>query len=165
MLKNYTLFIQIFKIKYKMGRIVITKTYDHNSGFNCCYRYWRAKDHRKKLHGGSLSFKIILETTSPTQELLDTLYEMNEITQWLKRTFSYTTCVAEDDPELKNFQLLHSTGVIDLKIMPHVGCDKFAEFIWHRIRGWLVDENLLELVNIKTVEVKEREVNGVLYIE
>jgi 6-pyruvoyltetrahydropterin/6-carboxytetrahydropterin synthase len=127
---------------------------------------WKSKDRTRFIHGYSLSIKMVFEVLSldDTSRGLD-LEHMDELEKWLKDTFSYTTCVAEDDPRLADFQRLHSQGVLDLRIMPGVGQEKFAEAVWHRTRGWLKEKGLDSRVSIRTVEVLENQSSSGLYLD
>lgn len=149
-----------------MGKYITTKIYDHNSGFTCAWRMWRSKNRSRFLHGYSLSIKLVFEIISLDDATrgLD-LENMEELESWLKETFSHTTCIAEDDPRLTDFQRLHSFGVIDLRIMSGVGREKFAEAIWHRTRGWLKEKSIDSRVLIKTVEVLETPSSSGLYLD
>jgi 6-pyruvoyltetrahydropterin/6-carboxytetrahydropterin synthase len=149
-----------------MGKYITTKTYDHNAGLTCAWRNWKAKSKARFLHGYSLHVKIVLAVTmlDETGRALD-LDDMEEIDSWLKETFSHTTCIAEDDPRLTDFQRLHSYGVIDLRIMSGVGMERFAETIWHRVRGWLCERDLESRVSVRTVEVMKHPANSGLYLD
>jgi 6-pyruvoyltetrahydropterin/6-carboxytetrahydropterin synthase len=47
--------------------------------------------------------------------------------------FDHTTVVAKDDPELESFKLLSDKKLIQLRIIDHVGCEKFAEYVFNYI--------------------------------
>ena len=48
-------------------------------------------------------------------------------------SFFATTVVAKDDPELESFKLLSDKKLIQLRIIDHVGCEKFAEYVYNYI--------------------------------
>lgn len=104
---------------------------------------------------------IVPDETGQVMDVID----FSEIKGWLDSTFGFTTCVAEDDPQISRFQLMHAAGVIDLRILPGVGPEKFAEMIWHRVRGWLAENQLSSRVSIKTIEVRENDADSALYLE
>ena len=40
--------------------------------------------------------------------------------------FDHTTIIAGNDPELNSFMELSEKGLIQLRVINHVGCEKFA---------------------------------------
>ena len=138
-----------------------TKTYDHNEGLSCAFRQWRAKDsHCRWIHGYALAVKF----TFVCKELDDRNWVqdfggLKEIKQWLKHTFDHTLCIAEDDPELETFKGLEDLDLVDLRIMPAVGCEKFAEYIYNHVSK-IVNEDRKWL---ESVEVREHGANSAIY--
>ena len=138
-----------------------TKTYDHNEGLSCAFRQWRAKDsHCRWIHGYALAVKF----TFGCKELDDRNWVqdfggLKEIKQWLKHTFDHTLCIAEDDPELETFKGLEDLDLVDLRIMPAVGCEKFAEYIYNHVSK-IVNEDRKWL---ESVEVREHGANSAIY--
>ena len=138
-----------------------TKTYDHNEGLSCAFRQWRAKDsHCRWIHGYALAVKF----TFGCKELDDRNWVqdfggLKEIKQWLKHTFDHTLCIAEDDPELETFKGLEDLDLVDLRIMPAVGCEKFAEYIYNHVSK-IVNEDMKWL---ESVEVREHGANSAIY--
>ena len=138
-----------------------TKTYDHNEGLSCAFRQWRAKDsHCRWIHGYALAVKF----TFGCKELDDRNWVqdfggLKEIKQGLKHTFDHTLCIAEDDPELETFKGLEDLDLVDLRIMPAVGCEKFAEYIYNHVSK-IVDEDRKWL---ESVEVREHGANSAIY--
>ena len=100
---------------------------------------------------------------------------MKQFKDWLKDTFDHTTLVAQDDPSLEYFKTLHSQGLeegatklIDLRIVPAVGCEKFAELAYNRMNTMLQDNvingtSLNPNVRLKSVEVFEHGANSATY--
>jgi hypothetical protein len=62
--------------------------------------------------------------------------------------FDHTTLIARDDPELTRFQelanlgLQDSGGILDLRTVEAVGCEKFAEQAAHELQRILTDLQL-----------------------
>jgi 6-pyruvoyltetrahydropterin/6-carboxytetrahydropterin synthase len=81
---------------------------------------------------------------------------------WMDYMFDHTTIVAEDDPYLDLFKQMEIDGIIQLRIMPNVGCEKFAEFIFEKLNPW-VEADSNGRVKISQVEVKEHEKNTAFY--
>ena len=138
-----------------------TKTYDHNEGLSCAFRQWRAKDsHCRWVHGYALAVKF----TFGAKELDDRNWVqdfggLKEIKSWLKQNFDHTTCIAEDDPELETFRGLEDLDLIDLNVLPGVGCEKFAEYIYNHVSKIIDDDNKW----LESVEVREHGANSAIY--
>ena len=132
-----------------------TKTYTHSLGISAAFRQWRAKSHCHFIHGYALQVKMVFAT--------DTLNENNwvqdfgglkPIKKWLEDQFDHKTLVAQDDPKLPLFQKMAEEGIIQLNILPHIGCERFAEYIFDHV---IKDYPLLV-----SVEVREHEGNSAI---
>jgi 6-pyruvoyltetrahydropterin/6-carboxytetrahydropterin synthase len=71
--------------------------------------------------------------------------------------------MAEDDPLLNTFKTLEATGAVQLRIIPAVGCEKFAEYIYNKLNPW-VESDSNGRVKITQIEFREHEKNSALYI-
>jgi 6-pyruvoyltetrahydropterin/6-carboxytetrahydropterin synthase len=152
-----------------MGKFYSTKTYGNDRGLSCCFRQWRSThSHCSLLHGYSIGVKIIFECESLDERnwVMD-FGGLKEFKQWLEHMFDHTLLVAEDDPELELFKNL-STHVADLRIVPAVGCERFAEMAFKKMTK-LLDESqkagtlLNKTVSVKSVEVFEHDANSAIY--
>ena len=138
-----------------------TKTYDHNEGLSCAFRQWRAKDsHCKWIHG----YAIAVTLKFGCKELDDRNWVqdfggLKDIKAWLKKNFDHTLCIAEDDPEIETFKGLEELDLVDLNVMPAVGCEKFAEYIYNYVSK-IVDDDRKWL---ESVEVREHGANSAIY--
>ena len=139
----------------------VIKTYDNNTGLSCCFRQWRANTTRcSKLHG----YAVGVELTFSSETLNDTnwVYGFGSL-KWVKKlledTFDHKTVIAEDDPELEWFKQGQLQGVLDLVILPNVGCEKFAEFIYNNISSKINDETNGR-VKVESVKVFEHGANA-----
>ena len=63
---------------------------------------------------------------------------------------------------LEEFKQLDSKGVIQLRILPAVGAEKFAEYFYHKINDW-VKEDTYDRCRVVSVEVREHEKNSAIY--
>lgn len=137
-----------------------TKTYDHNEGLSCAFRQWKADhSHCSLIHGYALSVKLTFRATElDDRNWVVDFGGLKNIKEFLKDTFDHTTAIAEDDPELATFRMLHKKGIIDLRVLPGVGCEKFAEYIYEHVSSWLV--TVRPGVILKTVEVREHSANS-----
>ena len=143
----------------------VTKRYDH-SEFSCCFRQWRAESHCRLLHGYALAFTLTFEARVLDQNnwVLD-FGSMKPIKAWLKEMFDHTTVIAEDDPEIARFQNIRDAGLIDLRVLPFVGCEGFARFVYAYTHDWL--NGLIQPdnrgVHLVSVQVEEHGVNSAIY--
>ncbi len=143
-------------------------------GFSTCFRQWKAKDtHCSYLHGYSIYFDITFEGDLDHRNWVadfglfkrakNTIDGMapKEFFTWL---LDHTTIVAEDDPYLPQFTQMHRDGIIQLRILPATGCERFAEFLFNKINDFLKLETEGR-VRATKVEVYEHERNSASYGE
>lgn len=124
-----------------MAKYLSTKTYGNDRGLSCCFRQWRSThSHCSLLHGYSIGIRLIFAS--------DTLDDRNWVMDfgglaafkaWAEHMFDHTLIMAEDDPHLDMFQrmaelgLQDQGGVCDLRVVPAVGCEKFAELAYREM--------------------------------
>lgn len=143
---------------------ISTKTYNHNIGLSCAFRQWRAKhSHCKYLHGYALSVRLNFKGMLNDRNWVYDFGDLKFVKQFLQDTFDHKTVIAEDDPELETFKELEEKGLIQLVIIPHVGCEKFAEYICKQIAP-TIQVNSNERVKLMSVEVREHSGNSAIYI-
>lgn len=172
-----------------MGKFYSTKTYGNDRGLSCCFRQWRSThSHCSLLHGYSIGVKVIFECDSLDERnwVMD-FGGLKEFKNWLEYMFDHTLVVAEDDPHLAFFKQMSNIGIIpsgtgdiknltpyermavcDLRIVPGVGCERFAELAYKElicmIEGWRANGTLLnKTVKVKSVEVFEHAGNSAIY--
>ena len=141
-----------------------SKTYGHSSGLSCAFRQWRADSHCHFLHGYALAVRIDFEADELDEQgwVVD-FGGLRTFKAWLEQMFDHKTLVATDDPLLSTFQDLHKVGAIDLVEVPAVGCEKFAEMIFHRAEAWLDEKGLAPRCRVSLVEVREHEGNAAIF--
>lgn len=141
-----------------------TKTYDHSEGLSCCFRQWRAThSHCRLIHGYALAFRFVFATTElDHNNWCFDFGQMKPVKEWLKSTFDHTMVVAQDDPELPRFQLLARDGLVDLRILPAVGCEATAKYAFDHVSSF-VHEQTNGRVWLESVEVKEHGGNSAVY--
>ena len=143
---------------------ISTKTYNHSIGLSCVFRQWRAKhSHCKYIHGYALSVRLNFKGMLNDRNWVYDFGDLKFVKEFLEDTFDHKTVVAEDDPELETFKELEEKGLIQLKIIPHVGCEKFAEYICKQI-ATTIEVNSNERVKLMSVEVREHSGNSAIYI-
>jgi 6-pyruvoyltetrahydropterin/6-carboxytetrahydropterin synthase len=82
---------------------------------------------------------------------------------WMDYMFDHTTILAEDDPELETFKELDRNGVVQLRVLPQTGAERFAEYIWHKLNPFVQAETDGR-VRISKVEFFEHEKNSGIYL-
>ena len=141
-----------------------TKTYDHNEGLSCCFRQWRAvHSHCRLLHGYALAFKFIFAASElDERNWCFDFGDLKEVKQWLHEHFDHTLIVAEDDPQLATFRLLAASGLVELRVLPAVGCEAVAEYAFSHVNAF-IGQKTQGRVWVESVEVKEHGGNSALY--
>jgi 6-pyruvoyltetrahydropterin/6-carboxytetrahydropterin synthase len=147
------------------------------------------------MHGYSLGFRFTFEAEQlDERNWVQDFGGLKEIKAWLDTQFDHTTVIAEDDPMLDRFKAMAgwsnnpdldgkpdevqqhphpNQGVIDLRIVPAVGCEAFAQYVYEYVSQWLKDEpgntyqNLLgdehPRVKLISVEVFEHSGNSAIH--
>jgi 6-pyruvoyltetrahydropterin/6-carboxytetrahydropterin synthase len=148
-----------------------TKLFD---GYSACFRQWKAEGtHCKFLHGYAVSFRVWFEGELDERNWVWDFGGMKRANGNIegmspKAYFDYlldhTTIVAEDDPYLDKFKQMHMDGIIQLRILPSVGCERFAEYLHTVINKFLLEETDGR-VRATKVEVYEHERNSASYGE
>jgi 6-pyruvoyltetrahydropterin/6-carboxytetrahydropterin synthase len=152
-----------------MGKFYSTKTYGNDRGLSCCFRQWRSThSHCSLLHGYSIGIKLVFECDDLDERnwVMD-FGGLKEFKQWAEYMFDHTLLVAEDDPELQLF-LNMPKNVADLRVVPAVGCERFAEMAYNKMSELLDNSEkagtlLNPTVCIKSVEVFEHGANSAIY--
>jgi len=152
-----------------MGNFKSTKVFD---GFSTCFRQWKAKTtHCKFLHGYGVSFKLTFEGDLDNRNWVWDFGGMKRAEgkidgmspkEWFDYMFDHTVVMAEDDPSLDSFTRLGSKGIIQLRVIPAVGAEKFAEFIYNKVNPFIVKETNGR-VKIAKVEFREHNKNSAIY--
>jgi 6-pyruvoyltetrahydropterin/6-carboxytetrahydropterin synthase len=161
--------LQLSPVSQHVRREVLyrsTKTYDHNEGLSCCFRQWRAThSHCQQIHGYALAFRFVFATRN-----LDDRYwcldfgGLKEIRAWLHEMFDHTVLVAADDPQLAEFERLGAIGLVNLRVLPAVGCESVARYVFAHV-GKLVSADTNGRVWVESVEVREHSGNSAIYQE
>jgi len=148
-----------------------TKLFD---GYSACFRQWKAEGtHCKFLHGYAVSFRVWFEGELDERNWVWDFGGMKRANGNIegmspKAFFDYlldhTTIVAEDDPYLPLFKQMDAEGIIQLRILPAVGCERFAEYLHLKINTFLLEETNGRVKATK-VEVYEHERNSASYGE
>ena len=172
-----------------MSKYLSTKTYGNDRGLSCCFRQWRSShSHCSLLHGYSIGIKLVFESeTLDDRNWVMDFGGLKAFKEWADWQFDHTTVIALDDPHLPKFKELAKLGkqaeggVLDLRLVEAVGCEKFAELAYHTMqeileayqagRGWThpngsVFESRYPTgsgVKLRSVEVFEHNANSASY--
>jgi len=147
-----------------VSRFTSTKTY---RDFPCSHRQWRHDGHCRFLHGYSRSFHFVFQADSLTAEgfVMD-FSKLKSVEGFLKDMFDHTTLLNSDDPILENEAFMSLTeGVdkaIDLRIMPNVGMEGTAHFVYLWVNEYL-QRVTNGRVSVLSVEVRENQKNSATY--
>ena len=146
-----------------------TKLFD---GFSCCFRQWKAETtHCRFLHGYGVSFRVTFDGRLDHRNWVwdfggmkraKTKIDGMSPKEWMDHMFDHTVIVAIDDPDLKYFQTMHDSGIIQLRVIEATGAEKFAEFIFKKLNTFVRTETN-DRVHIKRVEFMEHNKNSAIY--
>ena len=148
-----------------------TKLFD---GYSTVFRQWKAEGtHCRFLHGYGISFRVWFEGELDERNWVwdfggmkrakGTIDNMNP-KAWMDYMFDHTTIVAEDDPGLGGFKTMDQLGIIQLRIIPAVGAEQFAKFIFKKLNTF-VQEETDGRVKVVRVEFMEHSKNTAIYEE
>jgi 6-pyruvoyltetrahydropterin/6-carboxytetrahydropterin synthase len=154
-----------------MGKYTSTKLFD---GYSTVFRQWKADGtHCKYLHGYALSFRVWFTGDldhrnwvwdfggmKRAKNTIDGM-QPKDYFAWL---LDHTTVIAEDDPHLDLFKLMDNDSLIQLRVIPATGCERFAEFLYSKINEFLAVETNGRVKALK-IEVYEHEKNSASYGE
>jgi 6-pyruvoyltetrahydropterin/6-carboxytetrahydropterin synthase len=152
-----------------MGKYQSTKVFD---GFSCVFRQWRAEGtHCKYVHGYGVSFKVWFEGELDERNWVwdfggmkrakGTIDGMNP-KAWMDYMFDHTMIVAEDDPFIESFKLMDRAGAAQIRILPAVGAEKFAEYVFNKLQEFIHTETEGR-VRIARVDFMEHGRNSAIY--
>jgi 6-pyruvoyltetrahydropterin/6-carboxytetrahydropterin synthase len=152
-----------------MGKFQSTKVFD---GFSCVFRQWRADGtHCKFLHGYGVSFRVWFEGDLDERNWVWDFGGMKRAkTQidgmnpkaWMDYMFDHTMIIAEDDPFIESFKLMDQAGAAQIRILPAVGAEKFAEYVYNKLQEF-VNIETEGRVKIVQVEFMENQRNSAIY--
>jgi 6-pyruvoyltetrahydropterin/6-carboxytetrahydropterin synthase len=152
-----------------MGKYQSTKLFD---GFSSVFRQWRAEGtHCKYIHGYGISFRVWFEGDLDERNWVwdfggmkrakGTIDGMNP-KAWMDYMFDHTMIIAEDDPFIESFKLMGTAGAAQVRILPAVGAEKFAEYIYDKLQAF-VSEETAGRVSVVRVEFLENGRNTAIY--
>ena len=146
-------------IQYKF-----TSTKEYIDAFPCAYRQWRADSHCNKNHGYAFSMKFYFGTNDLDIRNWVTDYGgLKELKKILEEHFDHTTLCSIDDPHLDYFKEGERLGVMKLTILPKLGCEALADYLYRFVNTVYIPDYLgageAERVWCYKVEVRETQSN------
>ena len=154
-----------------MGKFQSSKVFD---GFSTVFRQWRANTtHCQYLHGYGVSFKVYFEGELDDRNWVwdfggmkraKTLIDGMQPKAWMDYMFDHTLICAEDDPALPEWERLDKEGIIQLRVIPATGAEKFAEYIYNKINKFVLEETEGR-VRVTKVKFAEHGKNAAYYVE
>lgn len=144
---------------------VSTKTYGAERGFAVAYRQWRAESHCHLIHGYALGFHFEFEADDvDARNWVVDFGSLKTLKDKLDEWFDHTCLVAEDDPELETFKLLHDRKLIKMVVVERTGCEGLAKWLFDYIDEiWMPENGYADCCRIRKVEVRETPSNSAFY--
>jgi 6-pyruvoyltetrahydropterin/6-carboxytetrahydropterin synthase len=141
-----------------------TKTFN---GYSTAFRQWKATSHCRLVHGYSLSFKVWFEGDLDERNWVQDFgeFKRNGIKQQLSDLFDHTTVVALDDPYLETFELMQEQGIIDLRVVDDVGCERFAEYVFNLMNNQIVVDTKGRVRVVQVECFEDGTNNSAIYVE
>jgi 6-pyruvoyltetrahydropterin/6-carboxytetrahydropterin synthase len=115
------------------------------------------------VHGYALAFRFVFATRE--LDACNWCFDfggLKPVRAWLHEMFDHTMLVAEDDPDLPEFQRLSERGLVALRVLPRVGCEAMAEHVFGHVARF-VAERTAGRVWLETAEVREHGGNSAVY--
>jgi 6-pyruvoyltetrahydropterin/6-carboxytetrahydropterin synthase len=83
------------------------------------------------VHGYALAFRFEFEADElDVRNWVVDFGGLKPLKLMLEDTFDHKTVISEDDPHLEYFKEGDKLGVLDLVVVEHGGCEKFAEMCY-----------------------------------
>ena len=154
-----------------MGKFQSSKVFD---GFSTVFRQWRANTtHCQYLHGYGVSFKLYFEGDLDHRNWVwdfggmkraKTQIDGMSPKEWMDYMFDHTLICAEDDPALPHLRKLEFEGIVQLRVIPATGAEKFAEYIFNKLNEFVQNETEGR-VRVPKVKFAEHGKNAAYYVE
>ena len=144
-----------------MSKFQSTKLFD---GYSCVFRQWKAEGtHCRFLHGYGVSFRVWFEGDLDERNWVwdfggmkrakGKIDDMNP-KEWMDYMFDHTTIIAIDDPFLGAFKQMDTAGVAQIRILPAVGAEQFAKYVYEKLDAFVKEETdgRVRVVKVKFME-------------
>lgn len=139
----------------------VIKTITPEQGWSAAFRQHRAThSHCQFIHGYALGCEMIFGADDlDSRNWVIDFGGFKDLRTRLEAMFDHKTVVATDDPALALFLEMEKRQVMDLTILPKVGCEAFAEIIFDITKLWL-KAFVRPDVRLLSVEVREHRSNA-----
>lgn len=143
------------------------KKYGHEIGLSCCFRQHKADSHCNKFHGYALAFEFEFKCDNlDVRNWVVDFGGLKSLKGILEDCFDHKLLVASDDPMLDMILGLDELGLADVRELPAVGCEAFAEYAYALADAWLCDAGYRTRgVFVNYVKVSEHGANWAKYSE
>lgn len=143
-------------------KFVSTKEYIDE--FPVAYKQWKADTHCNKNHGYSFSLKFYFGANELDKRGWVIDYGgLKELKQLLKDQFDHKTLIAYDDPDLERYRQLEKDGILDLTVLPGMGCERIADMLYKFVNSVFIPDYLGQVESERVwcykVEVRETQSN------
>ena len=148
-----------------------TKKFD---GFSTVFRQWKANTtHCQYLHGYDVEFRITFEGELDERNWVWDFGGMKRAKntidgmmpkEWMDYMFDHTMVIAEDDPFKESFLKMDEAGVAQVRVVPAVGAERFAEYVYTKVNEF-VQKETEGRVRVARVEFMENHKNSAIYEE
>ena len=147
-----------------MKRDNMYRSYKEFNGYSTAFRQHKADSHCKYIHGYALRFKVWFDGELDYRNWVVDFgcFKRNGVKDWFKHQFDHTTVISVDDPERNRFEEMDKDGLIQLRIMEDVGCEKFAEYTFNFVNEYISSETDGR-VKLISVEVFEHGANSAIF--
>jgi 6-pyruvoyltetrahydropterin/6-carboxytetrahydropterin synthase len=146
-----------------------TKKFD---GFSTVFRQWKADGtHCRFLHGYDVEFRITFEGELDQRNWVWDFGGMKRAKNtidgmmpkaWMDYMFDHTFVVAEDDPFKESFLKMDEAGVAQVRVIPAVGAERFAQYVYEKVNEFVQAETEGR-VRVVSVEFMENHKNSAIY--
>jgi len=120
-----------------------TSTKEYVDAFPCAYRQWLADSHCNVIHGYSFSMRFFFGTDHlDVRNWVADYGGLSELKSILQDQFDHTTLCAADDPHLEWYREAESRGIMNLTVLPRLGCESIADYLYKFINGVFVPDML-----------------------
>jgi 6-pyruvoyltetrahydropterin/6-carboxytetrahydropterin synthase len=146
-----------------------TKKFD---GFSTVFRQWKADGtHCRFLHGYDVEFRITFEGELDQRNWVWDFGGMKRAENtidgmmpkaWMDYMFDHTFVVAEDDPFKESFLKMDEAGVAQVRVIPAVGAERFAQYVYEKVNEFVQAETEGR-VRVVSVEFMENHKNSAIY--
>jgi 6-pyruvoyltetrahydropterin/6-carboxytetrahydropterin synthase len=141
-----------------------TSTKEYVDEFPCAYKQWKADTHCNLNHGYSFSMKFYFGANELDRRGWVVDYGgLKELKDILRSQFDHKTIIAADDPDLERYRELEKEGILQLTVLPGMGCEMIADMLYKFVNSVYLPDYLgageAERVWCYRVEVRETQSN------